>query len=469
MTETAATAAAAATGGADAAAGDAASVPHDRIRPATRRGRYAVVGVLALALVVRVLIATEVSGDYIPQNDALHYDFIATSIANGDGYGDAILPPAQGPSAFRAPLYPTSLAAVYAVFGGHNWRAGLMAQTLIGVGVVALVGLVAAQIWGRRTAFAALCIAAVHPALVLTGSSLQHEPLLVVLTLGAVASALQYGRDPRLRWAAGAGALLGLAGLTRELGLLAAPPIAVLLWQYRPAGTPRFRARALAAPALAAICAVVVIAPWTVRNAVRFDAFVPISTSSGFGLVGTFNEAAVENASVSRGEWVRPYDAPDVAEVMSADEAPDEADLDADLRSHALGIIVDNPGYLLDVVYGNTLRLLDLDGGGYNRDVVARFNPYPLWLMNAAIYGSSVVLVLAVYGATQRAAGRCPFAVWAIPLVTLAFMLLLLPANIRYRASLEPFVILLAAVAVIDVANHIRRLRRSHRLLNISA
>lgn len=427
-----------------------------------------VLALLGLALVLRVGVALAVAGDYAPQNDAAHYDAIASSMAAGDGYGPAIIPPAEGPSAFRAPLYPASLAAVYVVFGEHSWRAGLVAQALVGTVLVGLVGVVAQQLFGRRVALVAVALAAVHPALILIGSSLQHEPLLVVCTLAAVAAALQHRHDPRLRWAVAAGAALGLAGLTRELGLLAAPPVAWLLWRARPTApsptpspSPIWSVRALAVPAVAAVVAVAVIAPWTIRNALRFDTFVPVSTSSGYGLVGTFNETNVADGS-SWGEWMLPYEDPAVVDVMLQRESPTETELDADLQAHAVEVVADDPGFLLRVMAGNTYRLLDLDGGEYNRTVIARFTPYPLWLMWPAILASAVALGLAVVGATRRAARAAPFAVWTIPLATLVFMIAVLPANIRYRASIEPFVVLLAAVAVTEILDR-RRSRTSGR------
>ena len=50
---------------------------------------------------------------------------------------------------------------------------------------VALVGIVAHQIWGLRTALAATALAALSPLLVVYSGSLISEPLFVALELGA--------------------------------------------------------------------------------------------------------------------------------------------------------------------------------------------------------------------------------------------------------------------------------------------
>jgi hypothetical protein len=60
---------------------------------------YVVVGLLGLALLLRIIVVVAIHDTYVPLNDALHFDEIATSVANGDGYGDHPIPPATGPGA----------------------------------------------------------------------------------------------------------------------------------------------------------------------------------------------------------------------------------------------------------------------------------------------------------------------------------------------------------------------------------
>ena len=79
-----------------------------------------------------------------------------------------------------------------------------------GTGIVALIGLIAFQLWGRREALVALALGAVYIPLILVGQSVMSEPLFVLCLLGAIAcvlhSALAVGarrgradgaRDPR--------------------------------------------------------------------------------------------------------------------------------------------------------------------------------------------------------------------------------------------------------------------------------
>ncbi|MGH9137821.1 MAG: hypothetical protein ACRD0G_12350, partial [Acidimicrobiales bacterium] len=91
------------------------------ILPAGRRGRWLVVAVLGLALLLRIGVVLENRAEYEPRTDALQFDHLATSISNGDGFGPSPQPPAEGPTALRAPLYPAVLGAVYVVFGERSW------------------------------------------------------------------------------------------------------------------------------------------------------------------------------------------------------------------------------------------------------------------------------------------------------------------------------------------------------------
>src|SRR5215203_2801498 len=185
--------------------------------------------ILALALLLRVGYVA-VTPDYTLVHDALDYDRAAQSIAQGEGWPTSRAP--DRPSAFRPPAYPVLLAVVYTVAGvEHATRhERVVAARILGIVistlVVALVGLVALQLWGRRVALLAMGGAAIYIPLILVGAAVMSEPLFAALLLGALAAALQHRRSThRWRWLLLAGFLGGLTILTRANALVLLLPL----------------------------------------------------------------------------------------------------------------------------------------------------------------------------------------------------------------------------------------------------
>ncbi|MDQ3936192.1 MAG: glycosyltransferase family 39 protein, partial [Actinomycetota bacterium] len=185
--------------------------------------RPAVVLLLALALVVRVVVVVA-TPDYELQADPQDYERHAISLADDGRYP----PPARdidGASAYRPPAYPFFLAAVYKATPGNSRTVARLAQAVLGTLTVGLLGLVAWQLLGARVALVAMGIGAVYPSMWMLGSAFLSEVLLTPLVLGAVAAALHWRRDPRLRWIVLAGVLAGLCTLTRQNAALMLVPL----------------------------------------------------------------------------------------------------------------------------------------------------------------------------------------------------------------------------------------------------
>ena len=167
--------------------------------------RGAWVGVLAVALVATALVlrigyVNDTPG-YVLRHDAVDYDVHARSIAQGDGFSKTL---AHGrPTAFRPPGYPYFLGAVYHVFKADRKpvedrvRVARIAQAFVGAALVALVGVIAAQLWGSIAALVALGLGAIYLPLILVGGAVMSEPLFDVFMLASLAAVLAYRRSPR--------------------------------------------------------------------------------------------------------------------------------------------------------------------------------------------------------------------------------------------------------------------------------
>jgi 4-amino-4-deoxy-L-arabinose transferase-like glycosyltransferase len=426
------------------------------ILPATRSGRWACGAVLAVSFALRAGYVLLTRHSYHPLTDSLDFDLIATSLLHGHGFGRALVPPAAGPTAYRGPLYPITLAGAYAVFG-HSWTVGRIEEAVIGTAMVAMIGVVAAQVFSRRVAAAGMALAAVYPTLVLYGTSLQLEPLLATLGLGSVAAALQHRRAPRgLLWPAVAGTLVGLALETRELGIVLVIPIAWLLWAPATSPWPRAKLRldrrAVVAPVIAVLCTIVVLVPWTVRNEVRLHTFAPTSTSAGFTLAGTYNVTSASDAKFPT-IWRPPFEDPQLYQLLVAKQQPGEAWINHTLTAATIRYVKAHPGYPLRVVFWNTVGLFDLQGPRVAL-YVAPYIPYSTRFVRLAVYSSYLVDLLAIGALLVPMTRKSPFALWAIP-ISAFVLIVLVSGNIRYRASIEPYIVLLAGVSIAALAERL--------------
>jgi 4-amino-4-deoxy-L-arabinose transferase-like glycosyltransferase len=175
---------------------------------------------------------------------------------------------------FHPPVYVYFLGAAFTATG--SLVAVQYLQCLVAALLAPAVGLLGRTAFGESAGLAAAVIAAFYPELVWFAAHFWAETLFTVLLWWAMERLAASDARGSAGAALGAGALFGLAILTRETVLYFVPLAAVWLAWKRPGG-PR-RAALLLAGSLA------VVAPWTVRNYLVFDAFVPVSTAGALNL-----------------------------------------------------------------------------------------------------------------------------------------------------------------------------------------
>ncbi len=408
-----------------------------------RRFKFVLAAIIAVALAIRVFAAFEVNS-IVPQSDAADFDRHALSLVEGDGYPEALeVLGGPGPSAFRPPLYPLVLAPVYAVVdtddASARWLGARLEQALIGTAIVGLIALIALQLWGRRTALVAGAIAGVYPPLIQAGTSLLTEPLFIAMVLAAIAAVLRYRlSDPRLCWLAVAGACAGFAALTRGNGLAVVVALAFGAWDVRP----RLSLRSLARPALLAVCAGLVIAPWTIRNAIELDAFVPVTDQAGIAIGGQYNDVA----KVNDWSWVGPWGVPAFADLYEG-EPLGEVELGRQLTDRGFDYALDNPGAVVSVAFNNTLRLLSLHDPIDFERTSAPVVGQPRGLAVAGVIAFWALALVAMAATATAAARQIPEFIWLYVALLIA-SIIFVAGSARYRAPLEPIVVLLAAAGI---------------------
>lgn len=175
---------------------------------------------------------------------------------------------------FHPPLYLYFLGASLAASG--SLVAVKCLQALASALLVPAVGLLGRGAFGERAGVVAAGLAAFYPELVWFASHFWAETLFTVLLWWGLERLVAADARGSARVAAAAGLLWGLAVLTRETVLYFVPLAAMwLLWR---------RAGGLARASLFVAASLVVVLPWTLRNYLVFDAFVPVSTAGALNL-----------------------------------------------------------------------------------------------------------------------------------------------------------------------------------------
>jgi len=441
---------------------DSAQLRRLETRPALATGRLvleslgertvvASVLVSALALVARVLWIATLDSRLV-WIDEREFAAIGASLASGHGYtGDS----------FRAnPVIPFYLSVVFRLFGERYYVARL-GQAFLGAATCVLLYRIGSLLAPAVGVVAGVLLALYPPHVYLAGV-FYVDCVLTFLLMLLVHLVLQGARSPRpSALGLGAGALLGVAILTRPIVVVYLPCL-VGLWLLD--GSRPGRARlALAAACVLGTC--LTILPWTVRNHFAYGRFVPVSSGLFTKLWQGNNELAVggpddRDLLIDSDDWrarlERQPEPTRRALEAKYSGVRDQIGLRADqigdlglardevLRPIALGCITASPGRTL-LLAGRKLATLfspfsstetenGHTGAGYR--MVAALSLYP-------------VLVLALAGAWI---GR-PHVRLLAPLYLLVGSVIgayaLLTACTRFRLPLDPYLILLAAVAIV--------------------
>jgi len=370
-------------------------------------------------------------------NDAGWYDFFAKRISEGHGYTLF-----DGAATSRwPPGYPMFLAAVYRATGESQVAARIV-QALLGAGIAVATAELGRRLIGARAGAIAGVIVAATPSLALYSSLLMSEVLFTWLLI--VSFMLGVRRDAR-RWVFLSGVALGLATLVRAQGLA----MAIAVWaSWIAAGGIGAEARRplVASAGVMAAGAVLVIAPWAVRNAVELHTFQPVSTGLGMNLWMGNNPSSTGTV----------MDAP-VAEFESATAGlanpAREVEMDRLARDAALRFVLHHP---IETVrraprkvwetYRNDRSFAawyDAPGTSYLRASVRR------WVGRACDAGYFALLLLACAGFGVLAVRRS--AALALPLSAVVVWTMVSVAffgDTRYHVPLLPALALPAAACV---------------------
>jgi 4-amino-4-deoxy-L-arabinose transferase-like glycosyltransferase len=242
-----------------------------------RLGIAALVAILLLGLGLRV---GEAWSGRAPVFDAAAYAAIARNLDEGNGF--TVGASATQPSSDYSPGLPLFVAGIYKVTGGVHERLARLVLAVLGALAPLFAYLLARRLSPRHGVAAGLIAAlvvAIYPATIEYTGMLMTEPLAATLLVGAMVGILWAadGASP-WRWLV-PGLTLGALALVRPEYLAIGLLLALLVFLRQRLHMPW--KQALLGAAIVVLGIVVVVAPWTIRNAIALDRFVSVSTGGG--------------------------------------------------------------------------------------------------------------------------------------------------------------------------------------------
>jgi 4-amino-4-deoxy-L-arabinose transferase-like glycosyltransferase len=373
--------------------------------------------------------------------DPLTYDQIARNVVAGRGFTGASFyypPGTEVPTAFWDALYPLFLAGLYAGVG-HSIPAVRVAQAILGAVAVGGIFVLGRQLVRPAVGIVAAAVSAVYPFFVYYSGQLLTETLFMALVVllfvvGFHSSSLGAGFGKgaagagRGWWFALLGGIAGLAALCRAEVFYVGPVFA--LWcAWR---TSKFPWRRLRLGAIAIAAMVAVMLPWGLRNQATQGQLILTTTKLGYNLYKYYHPTMTADQTVR----VVPF--PDFGDRT-------EPQREALLREQGLRFMSQDPPRTLWFMANKLVLLFKLTPSNeVNRQYA---------LVSLASYGLLLPFMLGGGYLALRRGGRF-LPVLAYVLFSVATKAAVF-AGIRLRMQIEPFLILLAAFAIVTLASRL--------------
>lgn len=363
------------------------------------------------------------------------------------GYADAIYrgrPYQVGDSrALRAPGYPAFLATCWTLYGERSPRAVLYAQAALGAATAMLVyrlGRSFEETGGPPgLALAACAFAAFEPYGLALGALELSETLFTTLLVACAWSIRRWTLRPSAAASAATGLIAGAAILVRPSAMLLAPLAAAVSTALSSK-----RRSTVRGVAVAAACAILVLAPWWIRNASVFGRPVWTTTNVGESLFDAWNPRATGASDM----WFASD--PDVL-------AMPEIERNAHWRARAIAFAKSDPSRVLEL---GVVKL-------------GRFwSPWPnepryRTPLVVAAAGAPTILIYALalaglYAALRNEGNTRPLAGFVlVPSMYFCLLHAVFVSSVRYRAPLAPLLALAAGLGFAALASRIGRGRSS--------
>jgi len=387
---------------------------------------------IGLAVALR-LVFIVVPGWELVDADETQYHSLAISMLEGQGYSNDGEPAAEWP-----PLYPIFLSVVYFVFG-RSTAAVFFAQALLGAATVFGVYRLSLSIFeDEHVAVLSAFVLAGYPLLILLNKSLLSENLYVPLLIWHLCFLHQGLARNDGRHLTISAVLLGLTALTRTF---IAPIVVAYVVMLPCMLSGRFVTRVKTTLGYTLVF-VLTLLPWTARNYLAFDEFVPLTTSFGGTLYAGYSMAdyiygnSPVDAITKTSEYV--------------EEQKGAAAANRYLVQESVKIIVEQP-YRLPTLMVKKLAYFIMP---FDYDILPRFP-----VGNNPGFNSPYVFLAPFFliGGWQAYRARHLISPLLIVLGYTLVMCMLILGVPRYRLPVEPLIVLFASFAMASYWHHPNR------------
>jgi 4-amino-4-deoxy-L-arabinose transferase-like glycosyltransferase len=398
--------------------------------------------ILVAAVLIRIPIAlfmgdqvTVLPGIY----DQVSYNALARSLLDGRGYSFTKnwypFTPANTPTAHWSFIYPLYLAGVYAVTGYHPLAARLVQAVVGGVLICYLVYLIGRRVSDEVTGLVGAALAAVYGYFIYYNAALMTETFFIVLVLFSLYLGLELKEKPVLaRWVL-LGLALGVAGLLRQTVLLFVPFL--LLWLFWELKKSEIRLWHFAVPI---VIIVLLIAPWTIRNYMVYQRFLPLNSNAGYALYAS-------NHPHLGTHWSNDNIVVPVPEELAGQN---EAELNQALTRKGLEFILVDPGRYMRLTLDKTLEYFKFWPSTDSSRIsnLNRVFSFGLYLP---------FMLLGLYLSFSRWRNFVPLYLFIV--IHTAIHLLSWP-SLRYRLPVDAVLMVFAGITIIELAKQLKTWRR---------
>lgn len=413
-----------------------------------QRFRTKLLLITAVGLALRIYYVLEFKADEFLWGDAYAYYWSGRLLAEGHGFirplpwvelGEVVHSPDRPPGYFL-------FLAAFSFAGLKGVLTQKLISALVGAGSIYLAGRLGLKVAGPKVGIVAALLAAFYPNFWLHDGMLMSETMTIFTVTACLLLAYRYLEAPSWKRAAALGAVGGYATLVHPDSLLvvAIAGVAVTLVAQRGAWLPRLRD-----VAVIGVLGAAVIAPWSIRNLIQFEEFVPLSTGLDITMAVTNCDETYHGRY--RGYWY--MDCALRHEPATGRDLSEEAlywrelafDYMSDHRDELPGVIAARVGRMWGVY--RPIQQLSLDEIEGHERLVSQLALGWFYVLTPAAIAGLVVL-------RRRRVTILPF---LAPVITVTISAMLTFGNTRYRASAEITLVIGAAVAFVALWDRWRR------------